>query len=84
MHVNVKVFLSSEVEMIASLDMKTQTDEVFLTVNEGAALIRMSPATLQRWLRDGKLEGCKIGHRRLIRKSDLLKLIVEDRSTRGA
>jgi excisionase family DNA binding protein len=64
--------------MNASPDTKTRIDEVFLTVNEGAAMIRMSPATLQRWLRDGKLQGCKIGHRRLIRKSDLLNLIVND------
>jgi excisionase family DNA binding protein len=54
-------------------------DEVFLTVSEAAAMAKLSPWTVRRWLCDGKLQGCKIGDRRLIRKSELLKLVVDDK-----
>jgi excisionase family DNA binding protein len=52
--------------------------DVFLSVREAAALTRLSPWTLRKWLSDGKLQGCKIGDRRLVRKSELLKLVIDD------
>ena len=53
-------------------------EEVFLTVSEAASMAKLSPWTVRRWLCDGKLQGCKIGDRRLIRKSELLKLVIDD------
>jgi len=54
------------------------SSEIFLTVRETAAMTKVSVWTVRRWLRDGELLGYKIGGRRLIRKSELLKLIVND------
>jgi len=50
--------------------------EIFLTVREAADMTKVTPWTVRRWLRTGELQGYKIGGRRLIRKSELLKLIL--------
>jgi len=40
----------------------TETLPDYLTVGEVAAILRVQPATVRRWLRAGQLEGFQIGH----------------------
>jgi excisionase family DNA binding protein len=56
------------------------TNATFLTVREAAAITKVTPRTVQRWQRDGTLTVYPIGGRRLIRKSDLLKLILSSKA----
>ncbi len=47
-------------------------DEHLLTVVEVADLLRVSPSTVRRWVRDGDVPAFRIGGRRVgIRRSDL-------------
>jgi len=48
------------------------------SVNEAAELLRLSHWTIWSWLKSGKLRGAKIGDRRVIRESELQRLIVDD------
>jgi len=41
-------------------------------------MLRLSHWTIWSWLKTGKLRGAKIGDRRVIRESELLRLIVDD------
>jgi excisionase family DNA binding protein len=52
--------------------------EKFYSVEEAAELLRISHWTVWAWLKSGKLRGCKVGDRRLIRESALMGLIVDD------
>ena len=48
----------------------------YLTVAEAAALLRVAPATIRRWIRAGQLPAYRLGARRLaLRRSQLSKLI---------
>jgi excisionase family DNA binding protein len=49
--------------------------DIFLTVREAAALTKVTPWTVRKWIRDGKIKGYKAGGRRLLRKAELFKMI---------
>jgi excisionase family DNA binding protein len=52
--------------------------ERLYSIKEAAEMLRLSPWTLWSWMKKGKLRGSKIGDRRVIRESELLRLIVDD------
>jgi excisionase family DNA binding protein len=52
--------------------------EKFYTVPEAAEALRLSPWTVWQWLKTGRLRGTKVGDRRLIRESELQRLLVDD------
>jgi excisionase family DNA binding protein len=52
--------------------------EKLYSVDEAAEMLRLSHWTIWSWLKTGKLRGAKIGDRRVIRESELLRLIVDD------
>ena len=53
--------------------------ERFYAVREAAAALRVSEQTIRAWLRSGKLRGSRAGERRrVIRESELQRLIVDD------
>lgn len=54
----------------------TAIDEEYLTVTEAAALMRVAPSTIRRWIREGNLPAYRLGHRRVgLRRDDLASLI---------
>ncbi|MGZ4733246.1 MAG: helix-turn-helix domain-containing protein [Terriglobales bacterium] len=53
-------------------------DKTFYSVPEAAELLTLSDWTIWSWLKTGKLRGAKVGGRRVIRRSELEKLIVDD------
>jgi excisionase family DNA binding protein len=52
--------------------------EKLYSVDEAAELLRLSHWTIWQWLKTGKLRGAKVGDRRVIRESELQRLIVDD------
>jgi excisionase family DNA binding protein len=52
--------------------------EKLYSVEDAAELTRLSHWTIRYWLKTGKLRGTKIGGRRVIRESELQRLIVDD------
>ena len=52
--------------------------ERLYSVDEAAELLRLSHWTIWGWLKKGKLRGAKVGGRRVIRESELQRLIVDD------
>lgn len=51
-------------------------DEEYLTVAEAAALLRVAPSTIRRWIREGDLPAYRLGRRRVaLRRPDLSRLI---------
>ena len=55
-------------------------DEELLTVAEAAALLRVTPSTVRRWIREGDVPAHRIGRRRVaLRRSDLARLITPAR-----
>ncbi len=52
--------------------------EKLYSVDEAADLLRLSHWTIWAWLKTGKLRGAKVGDRRVIRESELQRLIVDD------
>jgi excisionase family DNA binding protein len=52
-----------------------ETSQDFLTINEVAATLRVSPITIREWLRKGKMTGLKTGKLWRIRKEDLQRFI---------
>jgi nitrogen PTS system EIIA component len=53
----------------------TETPQDFLTIQEVAATLRVSPITIREWLRKGKMNGLKTGKLWRIRKEDLQRFI---------
>jgi excisionase family DNA binding protein len=54
----------------------TALDEEYLTVAEAAALLRVAPSTVRRWIRQGDVPAYRLGRRRVgIRRGDLAALI---------
>jgi excisionase family DNA binding protein len=45
-----------------------------MTVNEVAEHFRVSASTIWRWLREGKLEGVKIGGSRRFQREDIMRI----------
>jgi excisionase family DNA binding protein len=55
--------------------------EDYATVDEAAALMRVAPSTIRRWIREGVLPAFRVGRRRLaVRRTDLTNLIVPART----
>jgi excisionase family DNA binding protein len=52
--------------------------ERLYSVDEAAEMLRLSHWTIWSWLKTGKLRGAKVGDRRVIRESELQRLIVDD------
>ena len=51
--------------------METEPGKLAYTVSEAAEAIGLSKSTVFEMLKDGRLRGLKLGHRRLIRRSEL-------------
>ncbi|MGH2618267.1 MAG: helix-turn-helix domain-containing protein [Thermomicrobiales bacterium] len=57
-------------------------DEDYLTVTEAAALLRVAPSTIRRWIREGDVPAYRLGRRRVaLRRRDLSLLITPARSS---
>lgn len=52
--------------------------EKLYSIDEAARTLRLSHWTLRAWIQTGKLRSAKIGDRRVIRESELQRLIVDD------
>lgn len=52
--------------------------ERLYSVDEAAELLALSHWTIRSWFKSGKLRGARVGARRVIRESELKKLIVDD------
>src|SRR4051794_20853986 len=51
-------------------------DEEFLTVTEAAALVRVAPSTVRRWIREGNLRAYRLGPRRVgLKREDLAAVV---------
>src|SRR3954447_17061257 len=51
-------------------------NEEYLTVTEAANLVRVSPSTIRRWIREGSLPAYRLGPRRVgLRRNDLATLV---------
>jgi len=55
----------------------------FLTLREAATFLKISVATLNRVMREGKIPTYKIGGRRLFDKVELVNWVKEHRSSFG-
>jgi len=52
-------------------------DEEYLTVTEAANLVRVSPSTIRRWIREGNLPAYPLGPRRVgLKRDDLTTLVI--------
>jgi excisionase family DNA binding protein len=51
--------------------------EKVLTPEEAAELLQVSPFTVRKWLRSGKLKGVKAGRVWRIREKDLIEFLEE-------
>jgi excisionase family DNA binding protein len=50
--------------------------EDYATIDEAAALMRVAPSTIRRWIREGALPAFRVGQRRLaVKRTDLTNLI---------
>jgi excisionase family DNA binding protein len=56
----------------------------FLSIPEGAALLRISHWTLRQWLTANKLPRYKVGGRTLVSKESVMKLVTEEKPTQAA
>jgi excisionase family DNA binding protein len=55
-------------------------DEEYLTVSEAAALLRVAPSTIRRWIREGDLPAYRVGKRRVgLLRADLETLVTPAR-----
>jgi len=48
------------------------------SVDEAAEVLRLSHWTIRAWIKSGKLRSSRVGVRRVIRETELKKLIVDD------
>ncbi len=48
------------------------------SVDEAAEALRLSHWTIRSWIKSGKLRSSRVGLRRVIRESELKRLIVDD------
>lgn len=59
-------------------------DEDYLTVAEAAALLRVAPSTIRRWIREGDLPAYRVGRRRVgLLRADLATLVTPARPPSG-
>ena len=48
----------------------------YLTVSEAAALLRVAPSTIRRWIRAGQISAYRLGPRRIaLRRAELARLV---------
>lgn len=59
-------------------------DEEYLTVSEAAALLRVAPSTIRRWIREGELPAYRLGRRRVGLKRDELSRLVKPMGSQEA
>lgn len=52
--------------------------ENLFTVDQAAKILTVSHWTVRYWLKAGKVRGARIGSRRVIRESELQRLVVDD------
>lgn len=52
--------------------------EKLYSVDEAAEALRLSHWTIWGWIKTGRLRSAKVGDRRLIRESELKRLVVDD------
>lgn len=45
--------------------------EEYLTTGEAASLLSVSPITIRRWVKSGRLEGHRVGHLTVVRRQDV-------------
>jgi len=57
--------------------------ERLYSVDEAAELLRLSHWSIWSWLKQGKIRGAKVGDRRVIRESELQRLIIDDPKERA-
>ena len=57
----------------------TPTPEDYLSTSEAAKVAKVAPATIRRWMKDGKLREHRAGRLVRISRSDLERLIREGR-----
>lgn len=50
----------------------------FYSVDEAAKLLTLSHWTIRAWIRDGRLRSARVGDRRVIRESELRRMVVDD------
>ena len=54
----------------------TAIDADYPTVTEAAALLRVAPSTIRRWIREGDVPTYRLGQRRIaLRRMDLATLV---------
>lgn len=51
--------------------------EEYLTTGEAASLLSVSPITIRRWVKSGRLEGRRVGHFTVVLRGDI-EAIVDD------
>jgi excisionase family DNA binding protein len=57
-----------------------EPEPLYVSIKEGAALVRISHWTLRGWLTQGRLRRCKVGGRTLVKREELLSLVCLDTS----
>jgi excisionase family DNA binding protein len=55
-------------------------DRILYNVTEAARVLSLSPWTLRRWIKEGKLESVRLGRRVLITVDELSRLVDAGRS----
>jgi len=51
-------------------------DQEYLSVAEAAALLRVAPSTVRRWIRSGALPGYRVGRRQVALKRDDVSALI--------
>jgi len=52
--------------------------EKLYDIGEAAEFLRLSPNTIRSWIQIGRVRSAKVGDRRVIRESELRRLIIDD------
>jgi excisionase family DNA binding protein len=53
--------------------------EKLYDIKEAGEVLRLAPSTIRWWIKTGKLRAAWVGDRRVIRESELQKLIVDQK-----
>jgi excisionase family DNA binding protein len=54
-----------------------QEEKLALSIDQAAECISVSPWTIRKWIKTGKLQGIKLGARTCVTREALLKLVQE-------
>lgn len=52
--------------------METEPTPTFLTTHDAAVIISVSPKTIRRWIKAGRLKGYRVGRHYRVRRDELL------------